>query len=185
MFTGVALSTANYESLFIGWDAQALQPGVRFSGGNSTYCSAPAIAARANMIASDSWIITDGGQYCPPVETCEVITVSGTTEYFDATLEACEILILGPDFIAADGSNITANSGWEIDFLPGFTIESGATLNANICGQSLCIPSPSPMPEGCHSCVDLICGIDPSCCGLEWDEDCLSMVDTECELVCE
>ena len=62
----LALSTANYDGLLIGWDAQALHAGVRFSGGNSNYCSAPAIAARANMIASDSWVITDGGQACPP-----------------------------------------------------------------------------------------------------------------------
>jgi hypothetical protein len=62
MFTGATLSRANYESLLIGWDAQALQAGVSFSGGNSMYCSAAAVAARANMIASDSWDITDGGR---------------------------------------------------------------------------------------------------------------------------
>jgi len=62
MFAGVTLSTANYDSLLIGWDAQVLQAGVTFSGGNSMYCSAAAAAARANMIASDSWYIEDGGQ---------------------------------------------------------------------------------------------------------------------------
>ena len=64
MFDGVTLSTANYESLLIGWNAQTLQSGVRFDGGNSNYCSAEAAAARANMIASDGWVITDGGQPC-------------------------------------------------------------------------------------------------------------------------
>ena len=64
MFDGVTLSTANYESLLIGWNAQTLQAGVIFYGGNSNYCSAEAAAARANMIASDLWIITDGGQSC-------------------------------------------------------------------------------------------------------------------------
>ena len=65
MFTGVTLSTPNYDSLLTGWNAQALQPGVIFSGGNSKYCSAAAITARDNMITSDSWIITDGG-LCSP-----------------------------------------------------------------------------------------------------------------------
>jgi len=61
MFNYITLSTANYESLLIGWEAQVLQAGVIFSGGNSTYCSDTAAMARANMIASDSWDITDGG----------------------------------------------------------------------------------------------------------------------------
>ena len=64
MFTGVTLSTSNYDSLLIGWDAQSLNMGVVFAGGNSTYCSAAAVTARANMIAQDAWVITDGG-LCP------------------------------------------------------------------------------------------------------------------------
>jgi hypothetical protein len=65
MFDGIALSTANYDALLNGWDAQALNSGVTFSGGNSTYCTGE--TARANMISSDSWTITDGGRDCPPV----------------------------------------------------------------------------------------------------------------------
>jgi len=45
MFNYITLSTANYESLLIGWEAQVLQAGVIFSG----------------MIAADGWFITDGG----------------------------------------------------------------------------------------------------------------------------
>lgn len=61
----VTLSVANYEALLIAWDAQNLQSNVNFHGGNSTYCSAAAVAARDNMIASDGWTITDGGRLCP------------------------------------------------------------------------------------------------------------------------
>jgi hypothetical protein len=67
MFDGVTLSTANYESLLISWNAQTLQSSVTFSGGSSKYCSAAAITARANMVESDAWIITDGGNDCTPV----------------------------------------------------------------------------------------------------------------------
>ncbi len=73
MFLGVTLSTANYDALLTGWDAQTLQSGVTFHGGNSKYCSGA--SARANMISSDNWSITDGGQDCP------------TTDYFIMTIK--------------------------------------------------------------------------------------------------
>lgn len=63
MFSGVTLSTANYDALFIGWNAQNLQPNVDFHGGNSQYCAGE--TARTNMMATDSWTITDGGLGCP------------------------------------------------------------------------------------------------------------------------
>ena len=37
MFYHVTLSTANYDALLIGWAAQAVEPNVQFSGGNSKY----------------------------------------------------------------------------------------------------------------------------------------------------
>ena len=58
----VTLSTANYDALLIGWDAQAVVSGLTPNFGNSTYTGGGAAAtARANLIASDSWTITDGG----------------------------------------------------------------------------------------------------------------------------
>lgn len=62
MFLGVTLSTKNYDALLNGWDAQTLQSGVPFHGGNSKYCLGE--TARANMVSSDSWTITDGGKDC-------------------------------------------------------------------------------------------------------------------------
>ncbi|GAB4277221.1 MAG: hypothetical protein Kow0080_28040 [Candidatus Promineifilaceae bacterium] len=62
MFNGVTLSTANYDALLIGWNAQALQSGVPFSGGISTYCAGE--AARTNMISTYGWTVTDGGKDC-------------------------------------------------------------------------------------------------------------------------
>ena len=119
------------------------------------------------------------------IDNCNVNMVSGFIENSDTTYEACEILLLGPDFIAAEGANLSINSGWEITLMPGFSVEQGATLKANVCGQSLCMTSESPMPNGCHSCVDQICDIEPSCCGDAFNQSCLDMVDTVCELVCE
>jgi surface protein len=71
MFRDASLSTANYDALLIGWDAQALQNGVPFHGGNSTYCLGE--TARANMIGSNGWAITDAGKQC------DVVLVPGLT----------------------------------------------------------------------------------------------------------
>jgi len=60
MFEGATLSTNNYNSILIGWDAQSLKSSVKFHGGSSKYSSSSS-AARAHMIASDLWTITDGG----------------------------------------------------------------------------------------------------------------------------
>jgi surface protein len=65
MFIGATLSTANYDALLIGWDAQALQSGVDFHGGYSTYCAGE--AARTQMIDIDGWTIADGGKDCDVV----------------------------------------------------------------------------------------------------------------------
>lgn len=59
---GGTLSTANYDALLLGWDAQSVQSGLNFHAGSSTYTGGGAVAtARANLISSDSWTITDGG----------------------------------------------------------------------------------------------------------------------------
>ena len=79
MLTDVKLSTANYDKLLVGWEAQTLNDGVTFDGGNSSYCTAAAITARTNMIASGSWTITDGGQQCPPPSTINIAPVEGLT----------------------------------------------------------------------------------------------------------
>ena len=78
MFHLVTLSTANYDSLLIGWNAQALNPNVRFSGGNSTYCLGE--AARTNMIASDGWTITDAGLGCPQAAPTDIAIDGANTD---------------------------------------------------------------------------------------------------------
>ncbi len=86
MFKDAKLSTANYDALLKGWNAQVLQPNINFDGGNSIYCTAE--TERANMIASDMWMITDGGKEVTPVinsitdvnqpDTYTLPTITGT-----------------------------------------------------------------------------------------------------------
>lgn len=61
MFNNKALSTANYDALLIGWEAQAVNSNVVFNGGNSKYSAGAAATARAALVADHSWVITDGG----------------------------------------------------------------------------------------------------------------------------
>ena len=65
MFQAVTLSVDNYDSLLMGWatidgDETALQKGVTFNGGDSTYCAA---ASRDILTADDgnNWTIADDG----------------------------------------------------------------------------------------------------------------------------
>jgi surface protein len=62
MFYGVNLSTANYDSLLLGWSQLTLQFGVNFHGGGSKYSAGAAAAARQYIIDTFGWIIQDGGQ---------------------------------------------------------------------------------------------------------------------------
>jgi surface protein len=72
MFYDVGLSTNNYDALLIGWSTISpnetpLQPNVFFSGGNSKYCNGA--TARASIISSYGWTITDAGLDCTSLDT--------------------------------------------------------------------------------------------------------------------
>ena len=70
MFNLTGLSTPNYDSLLIGWNTRGLQDSVNFHAGNSIYCLG--WEARANMIASSKWSITDGGaERVSPIAQCK------------------------------------------------------------------------------------------------------------------
>jgi len=62
MFEGATLSTANYDSLLTGWEAQTVSQNESFHGGSSTYTlGSAAETSRTSLINDDGWTITDGG----------------------------------------------------------------------------------------------------------------------------
>jgi surface protein len=72
MFGGAGISTANYDALLIGWSTISpnetpLQPNVTFDGGNSKYCNGA--TARASIISTYGWTITDAGLDCSSLDT--------------------------------------------------------------------------------------------------------------------
>ncbi len=88
MFQNTKLSTANYDALLNGWNAQTLHSGVTFNGGNSQYCTGE--AARANMISTDGWTITDGGKNCtaPTATTNAATSITSTGATLNGTVNA-------------------------------------------------------------------------------------------------
>jgi len=63
MFSGISLSTSNYDSLLNGWALlPALQPNVSFYGGYSFYCNGE--SGRTEIINTYGWQIIDYGLDC-------------------------------------------------------------------------------------------------------------------------
>ncbi|KKK58209.1 hypothetical protein LCGC14_3046750 [marine sediment metagenome] len=62
MFSGVTLSTLNYDSLLIAWSGLPLQNNIVFNAGNSKYSSGASATAKQSIITNFGWIIYDGGQ---------------------------------------------------------------------------------------------------------------------------
>ena len=62
IFRSSGIPTARYDALLINWDAQNPFDGMTPNFGSSTYTGGgAAAAARANLISTDGWTITDGG----------------------------------------------------------------------------------------------------------------------------
>ena len=136
MFSGVTLSTHNYDALLIGWDAQALQPNVTFDGGNSKYCAGE--SARTHMIHSDLWTITDGGKgwciWLPIVFNSGTVVGTGVQIvhiFYDGTLDPYEpdeyIEIKNFESTAVDLTDwwIFAESDAQFFFFPEFSLPAG------------------------------------------------------------
>ncbi len=121
------------------------------------------------------------------VVTCNFVEVGNVTVNSTVEHESCTMLLIGPDYVAEDGADVQISSGEEIWFLPGTRVQQGATLNAAVCGQSLCEASdpPAPIPNGCHSCVVAVCDVDDFCCNTAWDQLCVDAVQPVCGLVCD
>ena len=119
MFVNVTLSTANYNSLLIGWAAQTVQNGVSFHGGKSKYSPGAAAAARAVLTGTYAWSITDGGESIVPVVSTHAISgITSTT--------------------ASSGGNITNDGGsavtargvvWGTSTNPTITSNAGITTD--------------------------------------------------------
>lgn len=62
MLSGSSLSAAEYDATLAGWSAQTLQDDVPFGAAGLKYCNGG--TARANIISTYSWVVTDSGVNC-------------------------------------------------------------------------------------------------------------------------
>ena len=144
MFSGATLSTANYDSLLRGWSTidsgeTALQSGITFHGGSSTYC---ATAARSVLTsAPNNWTITaDGGVST----TCNVASLTrlslspGTlTPNFDSSITSytAEVPADSITIIATPGNGTAAITGTDTNstaLTVNGEVVSGLTMGENI-----------------------------------------------------
>lgn len=122
MFNGVTLSTANYEALLSGWEAQVELASVTFDGGNSQYTfNSAAHIARTALIAN-SWTITDGGNL-PVTEPA-----GGYAAWYNDTT------IVGSAPVTAWNNDASASGGtsYDLDIVVGpdpSTMLKDSTLN--------------------------------------------------------
>jgi surface protein len=114
MFEGASLSTTSYDALLNSWNALTLQNGVVFNGGNSSFSPASA-DARANIISTYGWTITDGGAADTIAPTVALTTTATTfAAAFTATATFSEAVtgFALDDITVANGiaSNFAATS---------------------------------------------------------------------------
>ncbi len=150
MFFGVKLSTANYDALLKGWNTQVLQRNVNFSGGNSTYCSAE--TERANMIASDMWVITDGGKEANTVITA-MADVNQPNSYTLPTILGTDLSGGEKYYTQANGLGTSYNAGEVINFsdfasypVTLYVFDSGICGSAEVNFELILTNAPTPKP---------------------------------------
>jgi surface protein len=95
MFTGAQLSTANYDDLLIGWSTIApnetpLKPNLFFDVDNSKYCNGA--SARASIISTYGWTITDAGLDCTSLDT-ENFNISSLKLYPNPVLSVLNVKV--------------------------------------------------------------------------------------------
>jgi surface protein len=96
MFVFAGLSTANYDALLIGWSTispneTALKPNVVFSGGNSKYCNGA--NARASIISTYGWTISDGGQDSNCILDSEIFEINSLKLYPNPVLNVLNVKV--------------------------------------------------------------------------------------------
>ncbi|WP_162296710.1 BspA family leucine-rich repeat surface protein [Confluentibacter citreus] len=112
MFLGATLSIANYDALLIGWDSQILSPNLNFHGGNSKYCAGA--SARANMINSDNWSITDGGIAAPSIY--DLVDQNSTGSFTLPAITGMDLVGNEAYYTGANGTGTAFNVGDVINF---------------------------------------------------------------------
>ena len=132
----------------------------------------------------DTWTPNVNLTYCNQIFVSGVVQTSDTAVFDEACVTLTTDTAYQNSVEPGPNAPIFLSSGLQILMSPGFSVELGVELSAEVCGQSLCSASGAPMPDGCHSCVVDICAIDSSCCTVAFVQSCVDKVNSVCGLVC-
>ncbi len=56
--------------------------------------------------------------------------------------------------------------------------------DSGLCGHDPCLVG-DPLSKTCDVCTESVCAAMPSCCSDAWTQDCVDLIETECEAQCE
>lgn len=132
MFSNINLSTANYDSLLIGWASlPSLQSGVPFHGGDSKYC-AGVTARDTTLVGTYGWTITDGGISCDLINPTATVNFPANNFYNDTASPATVIF----NCSATDNYNLASlklyiTNGQNISFAQNQTTALTGTSNTS------------------------------------------------------
>jgi hypothetical protein len=129
MFASAGLSTANYDELLLGWSTigtneTPLQQNVVFDGGNSKYCNGA--TARASIISTYGWTITDGGLDCTSLDA-ETFDTVALKLYPNPVLSILNVKVdsnlINQTYILVDGLGRVVLNGNIIDVETAINVE--------------------------------------------------------------
>ena len=106
--SGVTLPTSRYDALLVNWDAQDPFDNMTPNFGSSQYTAGSAAAtARANLISTDGWTISDGGT-APPLPFAMTVRTTAANETF--TIPCQNVGTFNATIDWGDGSSSTITS---------------------------------------------------------------------------
>ncbi|MGA9147562.1 MAG: BspA family leucine-rich repeat surface protein, partial [Candidatus Nanopelagicales bacterium] len=125
MLNGTALSTANFDSLLVGWAGQATVPsGITLGAGATTYSAGAPTTAHGVLTDTHGWSISDGGQSAVPGAPTNVAG-TGANNRITATWDPAA---------APSGSPVTSYTATVSPGGQSCTTPDGSTLTCAITG---------------------------------------------------
>ena len=109
MFTSAPISRANYDAMLAAWDALSLPSGKNITVGGK-YCLSS--ANRANIIASDSWTITDDGIDCEVTPVITAPTKIRNLSMTDTTIQVTDLVGVLAANVVVDGATTATTSSF-------------------------------------------------------------------------
>ena len=155
-------------------------PGWRVGSWSGTSNDNSTVSTNSVMMPSSDHAVWVSYSFVP--QDCAFQYVNGLEVTGIASYEACDTVYVSSDVSVRAGGGLLLSGGRLVAIGNGFVVEG--SLRVSSCGHDLCVASAAPIENGCHSCVSLVCDVDPRCCSTSWNSVCVSEVGSICALSC-